>query len=283
VRPWLAALLALAAPLGAQGPVPEPTWQQREADATARVERVRSTLEASGFRGVYALSQNGQRLGGGVIGDGMPFEAVFPLTSLTRQVLAVMAMQQVEAGRLTLGARASRYLPALGAGGSTVRQLLSGGSDAQIAALVERVARRPVAQLYAERVAGPTGMGALFQADGGDTRADANWSGGPTLAERAILLGQLVGTAEDVLAFDAGLLDGRLLGPERRAELMRVLSAQRSVGCKGLAVDRAGSAGRFRARNVILPGQATAMVLLTARSDTAPVPLAALCASMGAA
>jgi CubicO group peptidase (beta-lactamase class C family) len=234
-------------------------------------------------------------------------------------------MQQVEAGRVALDAPAARYLPALGRDGPTVRQLLQhrsglrnpedGAADRSgapaslpwclagraraggpwrynncdyvvLGALVERATRRPLAEVYAERIAGPTGMGALFQAAGGDNRADANWTGGPTAAERATLVqygaaGGLVGTAEDVLAFDAALLDGRLLGTRARAELWRgdarlghQALGQWSFtaplrGCVGAVpiVERRGGIGRFQLRNVILPGSATSMVLLTPDGD----------------
>lgn len=312
-----ALMLTLAAPAVAQGP----SWQQVEAAEAACAERVRAALKAAGFRGIYALAENGRRLGGGTIGDVLPYEAVFPLASFTKQVVAVMVMQQVEAGRVALDAPAARYLPALGPGGPTVRQLLqhrsglrnpedgdkaAGGAPSGLAwclarrgrpggqwrynncdyvvlgALVERVTRRPLAEVYAERIAGPTGMGALFQASGGDTRADAAWTGGPTAAERTTLVrygaaGGLVGTAEDVLAFDAALLDGRLLGTRARAELWRgdpALGYQalgqwsfaaplKGCGAAVQIVERRGGIGRFQLRNVILPGTGTALVLLT--------------------
>jgi CubicO group peptidase (beta-lactamase class C family) len=50
----------------------------------------------------------------------------WPWASVTKQVLAVLVMKQVDAGRLKLDTPASTYLPALGpaAGSPTVRQLL---------------------------------------------------------------------------------------------------------------------------------------------------------------
>lgn len=71
-----ALMLLLAAPAVAQ----EPSWQQREAAEAARMERVRASLEAAGFRGIYALAEGGRRLGGGTIGSAVPYEAVFPLS-----------------------------------------------------------------------------------------------------------------------------------------------------------------------------------------------------------
>jgi len=320
----LAALLALAAPAAAQ----ERTWQQADAADTARAERVRAALAASGFRGTYALSVGGRRVGGGVIGSGAPYEAVFPLASFTKQVVAAMVLQQVDAGKLTLDAPAARWLPALGAHGPTVRQLLQHRSGlrnpddsvkdaagtpgwyttgptglpwclagrgrpggawrynncdyAVLGAILERVARRPRPALYAERVAGPTGMAALFQSGPEDARADADWPGAPTGPERATLArygaaGGLVGTAEDVLAFDAALLDGRLLSARALAELWRgdpALGYQALgqwsfaaplKGCAGpvRVVERRGGIGRFQMRNVVLPETGAALVLLT--------------------
>lgn len=50
----------------------------------------------------------------------------WPWASVTKQVLSVLVMKQVEAGRLALDTPASRYFPALGpaAGAPTIRQLL---------------------------------------------------------------------------------------------------------------------------------------------------------------
>lgn len=334
MTPALAALLVLAAPAAARDRAQDPTRQQAAPGDAARAERVRGALAAAGFRGLYAVSVDGRRVAGGTVGTptAFPYEAVFPLASFTKQVLAVMVMQQVEAGRIALDAPAARFLPALGPAGPTVRQLLqhrsglpnpedsprdAGGRPGWYAgsgsglgwclggrgrpgaawrynncdylalgALLERVTGRPVAQLYAERVAGPTGMAALFQSGTGDGRADANWPAGPTAAERAVLVrygaaGGLVGTAEDVLAFDAGLLDGRLLGERARAELWRgdpklgyQALGQWSFeaplkGCTRPAaiVERRGGIGRFQMRNLILPGSAISLVLLTVEPE----------------
>lgn len=116
MRRRLAALaLSLAAPAAAQ-------------DARGRVE---GALAASGFQGVFAVSEDGARSAGGAIGEAAPgrpftYQMVFPWASVTKQAVAVMVMQDVAAGRLALDAPASRYLPALRGGGRSpsLRELL---------------------------------------------------------------------------------------------------------------------------------------------------------------
>lgn len=51
-------------------------------------------------------------------------EPRWPWASVTKQVIAVLVMQQVEAGTIKLDRPASRYLPALRKGSPTIRQLL---------------------------------------------------------------------------------------------------------------------------------------------------------------
>jgi len=314
---WTAALLAMvvvgASPAAAQ----EPTWQQAEAAGAERARRVADALGQAKFAGLYAVATDGQRVAGGTVATDIPYQAVFPLASFTEQVVATMVMQEADAGRVALDAPAARYLPALGRSPTTVRQLLQyrsgpydpkdgakGAADpsrcldgappsdgrrrydacdyAVLGALLERVSGRPLPQLYAERVAGQTGMAALFQSGPDDIRADANWAGGPTATERQTLVrygaaGGLVGTAADVLAFDAALLDGRLLSRRALAQLWRGDPARGGQalgqwsflaslkGCAGPVriVERRGGIGRFQLRNLILPDRGLAMVMLT--------------------
>jgi len=100
------------------------------ADAAARDRFVRA-VEASGFAGTYLLYRGPRRIAGGSAGaavagapGGFTAEQVWPWASVTKQVVATLVMQEVEAGRLSLDVPAGRYLPALGAASPTIRQLL---------------------------------------------------------------------------------------------------------------------------------------------------------------
>ncbi|MBD8547520.1 serine hydrolase [Sphingomonas sp. CFBP 8760] len=131
----LFALLALsvAAPAAAQGVAQDGERQAAaiaRADAAARDRFVRA-VEASGFVGTYLFYRGTNRIAGGSAGaavagapGGFTAEQVWPWASVTKQVVATLVMQEVEAGRLSLDVPAGRYLPALGASSPTIRQLL---------------------------------------------------------------------------------------------------------------------------------------------------------------
>ena len=121
--------LALAAPAAAQQDERQAEVVAR-ADAAARDRFVRA-VAASGFAGSYLLYHGERRIAGGSAGaavadrpGGFTAELVWPWASVTKQVLATMVMQEVEAGRLALDRPAAGYLPALGPGSPTIRQLL---------------------------------------------------------------------------------------------------------------------------------------------------------------
>lgn len=332
MRALLALALALLAPAAAAQERPDP------AAVRARVE---GAVAHSGFQGVFLVDRDGGRVAGGGVGAtapggrGFTDELVFPLGSVTKQVVATLVMEEVELGKVALDAPAARYLPGLARGGQrgpTVRELLqhrsglrnpedsprdaSGGPGwyttgptglgwclagrgrpgggwrynncdyLVLGAILEQVERRPAPRLFAERFASASGTGALFTGEGPDARADANWPGGPTGAERATLrrygaAGGMVGTAGDVLAFDRALLTGALLTDRARAEMWRgdpglggMALGQWSFaaplkGCAGPVriVERRGGVGRFQARNVILPDLGLSLVMLTNRGD----------------
>ncbi len=120
--------LMLASPVTAQGE--QQAQALARADAAARL-RIEAALDASGFAGVYSVYQGPRRIAGGGIGQpakGQPgaftYESVWPWASVTKQVVATLAMQEVDAGRLALDVPANRYLPVLGANAPTLRQLL---------------------------------------------------------------------------------------------------------------------------------------------------------------
>lgn len=151
--------------------------------------------------------------------------------------------------------------------------------------IVELVNRRPLAELFAERISGPVGASVRFAGAEVGLDADSVWAGGPDIAFSQALprfgsAGALVGTAEDMLAFDGGLLSGGLVPERVRAEMWRGDSrlsgealGQTSFtatlkGCAGPVriVERRGGIGRFQVRNFIAPDQGVAMALLTNRS-----------------
>lgn len=122
MRALLASLLVLAAPVAAQESI-------ELADAAARA-RITAAIAASGFAGTYLVHAGPRRIAGGSVGaavEGRPggFEpgAAWPWASVTKQVMAVLTMQEVEKGRLALDAPLRRYLPAF-RGSATLRQLL---------------------------------------------------------------------------------------------------------------------------------------------------------------
>lgn len=151
--------------------------------------------------------------------------------------------------------------------------------------IVELVNRRPLAELFAERISGPVGASVRFAGAEVGLDADSVWAGGPDIAFTEMLprfgsAGALVGTAGDMLAFDGGLLSGALVPERVRPEMWRgdprldgEALGQTSFtatlkGCAGPVriVERRGGIGRFQVRNFIAPDQGVAMVLLTNRS-----------------
>lgn len=152
--------------------------------------------------------------------------------------------------------------------------------------IMERVNRRPFADLFAERIAGPIGGEVRFVGAPVGLDADTVWAGGPDVAalERLARFGSaggLIGTAEDMLAFDRALLSGALLTDRARAELWRgdpklgyQALGQWSFdaplkGCAGPVriVERRGAIGEFQVRNFIAPDQGVSAVLLTNRAE----------------
>ena len=125
IRRLLALALVLAAPAAAQ----DGGADIAAADAAAR-ERITAAITGTGFQGTYLVYAGPRRIAGGSAGaavEGQPggFEpgVAWPWASVTKQVMAVLAMQEVEKGRLSLDAPVRRYLPAF-RGSATVRQLM---------------------------------------------------------------------------------------------------------------------------------------------------------------
>lgn len=125
IRRLLALALLLAAPAAAQ----DQAAQTAAADAAARA-RIDAAVTGSGFKGTYLVYTGPRRIAGGSVGaavEGQPggFEpgVAWPWASVTKQAMAVLAMQEVERGRLSLDAPVRRHLPAF-RGAASVRQLL---------------------------------------------------------------------------------------------------------------------------------------------------------------
>ena len=152
--------------------------------------------------------------------------------------------------------------------------------------ILERVNRRPLADLFAERIAGPVGARVRFVGTPVGLDADTLWRGGPDIPylqalDRFGSAGGLIGTADDMLAFDRGLMSGALLTERARAEMWRgdpklgyqALGqwsfAAPIAGCAAPVrlVERRGAIGSFQVRNFIAPEQGVAMVLLTNRGE----------------
>lgn len=117
------ALIGLVSPLAiAQGPAPE------------RLRNIVDAAHARGeFHGVVLVSQHGQVVFQKASGEAdraahvpITVRTVFRLASLTKQVTAVLVLQQAELGKLRLDQPASELLPGLSssAGRVTVQQLL---------------------------------------------------------------------------------------------------------------------------------------------------------------
>ena len=123
-------LLLCSGVLGAQirAEPPSPT----QATTAALREVVRRAREG-GFTGVILVSREGQLLLREAVGEAdrrrhlpLTLDTRFRLASWTKQVTALLVMQEVEKGTLALNAPASTYLPTLSpsAGAVTLRQLL---------------------------------------------------------------------------------------------------------------------------------------------------------------
>jgi len=104
------------------------------AQAPARAEeQIAAAHQAGDFDGVVVLSQNGKVVSTSAFGFSdralhtpLRPDTSFRLASLTKQVTALLVMQEVSAGRLTLDQKAGDVLPSLpnSAARVTVRQLL---------------------------------------------------------------------------------------------------------------------------------------------------------------
>lgn len=125
---WARALLAATAVASCAQQVPD----SRNLSAPlpdpleARLRSVEHVLENAGFSGEYAVAKSGLGTATRSIGMADGAERPWPWASVTKQVVAVMVMQQVEAGRLGLDEPVARYIAEAegNVASPTIRQLL---------------------------------------------------------------------------------------------------------------------------------------------------------------
>ena len=154
-----------------------------------------------------------------------------------------------------------------------------------LGAVLERVTGRTMAALFRERIAAPLALKA--SAFAGDRSGQRNpwvesFYAGPRRDELSILArfgaaGGLMGTEDDLLAFDRGLLSGKLLPAPARATMW---AADPKLGYMALGqwvfeaplrgcakplriVERRGEIGRFEVRNILLPDRDMAIIAFT--------------------
>ncbi|MDP4574746.1 serine hydrolase domain-containing protein [Qipengyuania sp. G39] len=250
--------------------------------------------------------------------------ATWPWASITKQVVAVLVMQEVERGALELDALATSYLPfppAQDIAAPTVREVLqhqsglrnpddspqdangvpdfysTGPSGVEwclagrsappaegwtynncdyivLGAVLESVTGRPIGALIGERfrTAGIQGPMLAPRRPRSLARSDADF---PFDISRYGASAGIVGSMNDIIAFDRALLDGRLLSLEARAEMWESDPALGYMalgqwvydvplaGCDGAVriVERRGAIGGYQLRNFILPETEMALVL----------------------
>lgn len=110
---------------------PDAAGDLREGALGAAIDAVIAKYHATGeFDGVVAVRRDNRLVYLAASGAGLHVDDVFPIASVTKQVTAVLVMQEVAAGHLALDATAATYLPELPSTLATVtlRQLLQHAS-----------------------------------------------------------------------------------------------------------------------------------------------------------
>ena len=252
--------------------------------------------------------------------------ATWPWASVTKQLVATVVMQEVEAGRLDLDTPVSKWLadwPESGPPAPSLRQLLRhqsglydpeddpafdwtgakpldpmlcvlrrtrapGGDfdytncDTLLAARVlERTTGQDVAALIHRRLVEPVGMGKAGFVTAAMHLAPGVGAAPPQEIADYGAAGGFSGTAQDLLAFDRALMEGRLLSEEARAEMWR---GDPQLGYTALAqwdatlplhgcevpvriIERRGAIAGYQARNFILPERGIALVVFAGQSE----------------
>lgn len=158
-----------------------------------------------------------------------------------------------------------------------------------LGAILTRVTGKPLDSLFRDRIAKPIGLRSTGFAN--DPAAPAavyrrGFYAGPLNQETRILArfgaaGALMGTEDDLLAFDRALLTGKLLPPAARAAMwagdpklgyMALGQWAFSAPLKGCAapvriIERRGEIGRFAARNILLPDLDMSVIAFTNRGE----------------
>jgi len=156
-----------------------------------------------------------------------------------------------------------------------------------LGAILEKVTGRTTATLFRERIAVPLALSASGFA--GDRSAPRpvwleGFYAGPRIGEARVLArfgaaGGLMGREDDLLAFDRGLLSGKLLPAAARSTMW---AADPKLGYMALGqwvfeaplrgcakpvriVERRGEIGRFEVRNILLPERDMTIIALTNR------------------
>lgn len=256
--------------------------------------------------GNYTVSEAGLE-----VGAATPWQ----WASVTKQFVAVLVMQDVEAGRLALDDTIADHLPDFGTGKRgqiTIEQLLRNTSGlGEPRGLPERVATDPLAfcdvppvgkpgaafrytncdfivaaaileetngkawqDLLQSRILEPAGMMATGVLAAPVTDGSVITSGGPHLFGAA---GAMYGPPEDLLKFNAALMDGTLLSDASLDALWDGDPSKGYValgawefsapldGCDGAVrlVERRGYVGDVQVRNLIAPELETSLVAFT--------------------
>ncbi|WP_394762809.1 serine hydrolase domain-containing protein [Phenylobacterium sp.] len=332
---WAGLLLLLLA--GPAVAAPTPAFQAAVDAAALR-----------GFAGEIGLSDRTATLDHrAVSAPGHPHATgeVWRWASVTKQITATLAMQEVAAGHLSLDDTVAARLPAFGGatgGQITLRMLLqhtsglpnpddTGAADDKqmpafyrrprlgsgrasdalgycagkpkappgagfaynncdfivLGAILERSSGKPFAALVQGRIAGPLGLRSLKVATGTGEPATVRGRLDAATPEPAFHLatfgasGAVYGTAADLLAFDRGLLSGRLLDAKATATAwagdprlgyvaLGVWAFPATLrGCAGEVrlVERRGEIGGVEVRNILAPDLGRALVVFADRSD----------------
>ncbi len=330
-------LLFAAVALAAATPVAPPAGDAL-LDRCAAVERAAA---GSAISGEYLVSDTVDDCGGRlgrlqqVVGD-----APWRWASVTKQIVAVAVMKQVEAGKIALDTPVVAYVPTLkvaNAGRITLRMLLQhtsglpniedGPVDARkemlvqyrrdapppppgvdaiclgvakaepgarfdynncdtevVAAVLEAVTGRPLADVLAESVFVPAGMTATHLLKPGEAAGRAGYfadgrDDGFVDVGRFGAAGAVAGPPGDLAKFDRAWLTGTLMTPASRAEIERgnpklgyaalgVWSyAVPLKGCAGpqQLVERRGEIGGVQVRNILAPARGLALIVFTDR------------------
>lgn len=216
--------------------------------------------------------------------------------SIDRMATAILALQEVEKGRLSLDRTLAEQAPAFAgepAGRATLRQVLqqtagaeafAGGpaaADDALTRLLEATSGKPLRDLFRERIAAPAGMrGADILPGSCEARVNGHDGAGAT-APPVDPPGALCGPPRALQAFAAAVMAGKLIGPPMRAEMRK---SDPALGHAGLGVssyetpldgcaapvalvERRGASGGIESRLIMAPASLRSLVIFANRAD----------------